>query len=178
MSEDLDRILSTLRREMSEKELTENFDEIRERIDRLIAENSGKLKKAKDEVLKRVLEREKDILFKIKTIIQLIRLEKIVKLISRGEKVKNLTKDEEKFLEIIDELLKFRAKKVEEKALIGIALRDIPAFVGVSGTEYGPFKQGDLIRIDEEDLKILIRRGLVKVVGENEDSQGDQNLLS
>ena len=81
--------------------------------------------------------------------------------------IRRITDEEKSFIERIREI--FTTEKKEKKIgkhTFAVVIKEIPQFVGVSGKEYGPFKPGDIIKIDERDLEILIRKGLVKVVEE------------
>ena len=39
---------------------------------------------------------------------------------------------------------------------------DVPAFMGVDLKQYGPFKKGDIAKIPEQNMKVLIDRGVVE----------------
>jgi len=167
LREELSDILEFLREEIERDELVENFESIRKKVNELINEVTRREGEAKDSVTKKLLAREKEILLETIKLIQLIRFKKILELYSEGKEIRGLSDDEKSFVEKIHEI--FTTKKEEEGTggyVFAVVLKEIPQFVGVSGKEYGPFKPGDIIKIDEKDLEILIRKGLVKVVKE------------
>ena len=83
----------------------------------------------------------------------------------------NLTQEEKEFFENLVELIKKRRKeklekifkipKKEEVELV-VFKEDVPEFVGADGKSYGPFKKGDIAKLPEENIKILIKRGIVE----------------
>ena len=168
LSEKIKEVLDFLRLEASRDELTENFEILDRKIEQLLMENDSRRGKIEgNKLFEKLLDEERKLLLETRRIIRLIRLEKIVNLIGKKKDIKNLTKREEEIFDLIRETLETKiTEEKERKRIIAVALRDIPAFVGVSGFEYGPFKPGDVIKINEEDLKMLIKRGFVKVVGE------------
>ncbi|MEM5815135.1 MAG: hypothetical protein QXD89_01455 [Candidatus Aenigmatarchaeota archaeon] len=89
-----------------------------------------------------------------------------------GNRVINLTKEEEdlfnkivcclkekrKIIERLNEIIE--GKKEFEKLIV--FKEDFPSFVGIDGQVYGPFKKGDIAKIPEENMKILVERGIVE----------------
>lgn len=83
----------------------------------------------------------------------------------------NLTEEEKEFFESLVELIKKRRKekleeilkipKKEEVELV-VFKEEVPEFVGADGKSYGPFKKGDIAKLPEENIKILIKRGIVE----------------
>lgn len=83
----------------------------------------------------------------------------------------NLEEDEKEFFEKIVNLLKERRdeslKKIlmeEKEELVSLVVfkEDTPQFLGVDEKTYGPFKKGDIARLPEENMKVLIERGIVE----------------
>ena len=167
MKEELSDILEFLREEIEREELAENFESIKQKANELINEVIRREEETKDSVTKKLLTREKEILLETIKLIQLIRFKKILELYSEGREIRGLSDDEKSFIEKIHEIFATRGEREEiGKYVFAVVLKEIPQFVGVSGKEYGPFKPGDIIKIDKKDLEILIRKGLVKVVKE------------
>jgi len=89
-----------------------------------------------------------------------------------GFKVQNLTKKEEEFFNKIVELLKERRKEIEklneiiegkkEMEKLIVFKQDFPSFVGIDGKTYGPFKKGDIAKLPEENMKILVEKGIAE----------------
>ena len=91
-----------------------------------------------------------------------------------GVQPSNLTSEEyqffKKILEIINEKRKILdrikiAVEGEVKKEIDVLVvfkQDFPAFVGIDGQTYGPFKKGDIAKLPEENRKILVSRGIVE----------------
>ena len=52
--------------------------------------------------------------------------------------------------------------KHEETAPMVIFKEDTPEFVGIDEQAYGPFKKGDTAKVPEENMKILLERGIVE----------------
>ena len=166
MSERISEILRFMLKEAVNEELNEDFREIKNELDGLILKNSKKRGELKNSFVKKLLKKESEILREIKRTIQLIRLEKIIKMSLDKVEIKNLTNEEKQFINVINKTLEAKGIEIKERQVIAVVLKEIPAFIGTSGLEYGPFKPGDIIRINKDDLKILIKEGLVKVVGE------------
>jgi len=167
LREELSDILEFLREEIEREELIENFESIKQKVNELVNEVIRREEEAKDPVTKKLLAREKEILLETIKLIQLIRFKKILELYSEEKEIRGLSDDEKSFVEKIREIFATRKEREEIGGYVfAVVLKEIPQFVGVSGKEYGPFKPGDIIKIDEKDLEILIRKGLVKVVKE------------
>lgn len=176
LRDELKEILSFLRREIEEDFPSQGFEEVSEIIDRLIDETQKRIPSATNSLAKKLLEREKELLEEIRVILHLIRLRKLMDNLMDEQAIERLSPRERTVARHIRALLLEREEKGEEGPSgfrLALVLKEIPSFVGVTGEQYGPFKPGDLIRIKEEDLRILISRGLVKVVGENENSRRD-----
>mgnify|MGYP000132517219 CR=1 FL=1 len=167
MKEELNDILEFLKEEIEREGLAENFESIKRKANEIINEITRREGETRDSVTKKLLAKEKEILLETVKLIQLIRFKKILELYAEGGEIRGISDEEKLFVKKIHEI--FTAKKEEEKIgkyVFAVVLKEIPQFVGVSGKEYGPFKPGDIIKIDEKDLEILIRKGLVKVVKE------------
>lgn len=83
----------------------------------------------------------------------------------------NLTEEEREFFEKILLWLRERRKNnlkkmlTEEKegfATLIVFKEDSPEFLGADEKTYGPFKKGDMAKLPEENMKILIDRGLAE----------------
>ncbi|MEM0480735.1 MAG: hypothetical protein QXQ14_00910 [Candidatus Aenigmatarchaeota archaeon] len=84
-----------------------------------------------------------------------------------------LNSEEEIFFKIVDLLKEYRQKlisgsqeikKQEVKKVKIKMLFDIPEFIGPDGKEYGPFKQDEIVEIEEEVAKYLIENGFAKTI--------------
>lgn len=84
----------------------------------------------------------------------------------------NLTEEEKVFFEVLVNSIKERrvnilntvlqAVEKEELASLIIFKEDVPEFVGSDLKSYGPFKKGDIARLPEENMKVLIERGIAE----------------
>jgi DNA replication factor GINS len=81
----------------------------------------------------------------------------------------NMTPEEKKFFNQIVEILKGRRDGILRKILIGrekvkliIFREDVPEFVGSDEKTYGPFKKGDIAKLPEEEMKVLVEQGLAE----------------
>ena len=84
----------------------------------------------------------------------------------------NLTEEERIFFEVIDQSLKERRKNIlntmlksiekMETANLIIFKEDAPEFVGSDLKSYGPFKKGDIAKLPEENMKVLIEREIAE----------------
>mgnify|MGYP007109746690 CR=1 FL=1 len=84
----------------------------------------------------------------------------------------NLTEEEKVFFEKVCEILKgrreeilsslFSAKEEKGKVKLVVFKKNVSSFVGVDSKVYGPFKEGDIARIPEENLKILLEDGVIE----------------
>ena len=39
---------------------------------------------------------------------------------------------------------------------------DVPSFMGADMRQYGPFKKGDIAKVPDENMKVLLERGIVE----------------
>jgi DNA replication factor GINS len=85
----------------------------------------------------------------------------------------NLLEEEKNFYEQLVEIIKkIRREKLEsilkgekkEIATLVIFKEDVPQFVGADEKIYGPFKKGDIAKLPEENVKILLSRNIVEEV--------------
>jgi len=83
----------------------------------------------------------------------------------------NLTKEEKDFFEKITGLIKERRRseldslltqKKEEFVSLVVFKQDTPEFVGADEKVYGPFKRGDIAKLPEENVKVLLERKIVE----------------
>ncbi|MEM7821262.1 MAG: hypothetical protein QXX38_00365 [Candidatus Aenigmatarchaeota archaeon] len=82
----------------------------------------------------------------------------------------NLTEEERKFFESLVNLIKERRNKCLtsilslEEETIGLVVfkEDFPEFIGIDEKTYGPFKKGDIVKLPEENVKVLIEKGIVE----------------
>jgi DNA replication initiation complex subunit (GINS family) len=87
-----------------------------------------------------------------------------------GIATENLVEEEEKFhsqiLNAIKErrmnILKKVLEQMETKEGMVVFKQETPAFVGTDMLSYGPFKEGDVAKIPEENKKLLIEKGIVE----------------
>jgi len=83
----------------------------------------------------------------------------------------NLTDEEKEFFDILVKSIKERrrevlneilAEKKEEFVSMVAFNEDTPEFVGADEKIYGPFKKGDIAKLPEENIKVLLERDIVK----------------
>ena len=82
----------------------------------------------------------------------------------------NLMEEEKSFFKkIVDDIKRRRNENLEkilktEKELESLIVfkEDTPEFVGIDEKTYGPFKKGDIAKLPEDNMKILIDRGMVE----------------
>lgn len=83
----------------------------------------------------------------------------------------NLTNEEKGFFEVLINSIKERRKSVlnkilsekrEEEVDLIVFKEDAPEFVGSDLKNYGPFKKGDIAKLPEENVKVLIERCIAK----------------
>jgi DNA replication factor GINS len=83
----------------------------------------------------------------------------------------NLTDEEKEFYQNLVEIIKRRRdsklrkileEKKEEFVSMVIFKEDVPEFLGVDEKKYGPFKKGDIAKLPEENVRVLLQRGLVE----------------
>jgi len=83
----------------------------------------------------------------------------------------NLTKEEKDFFNQLVSLIKQRRKlelnsifalRKEELVSLVVFKEDTPEFVGSDEKTYGPFKKGDMAKLPEENIKVLLERKIVE----------------
>ncbi len=83
----------------------------------------------------------------------------------------NLNDEEKEFFDKIVNWIKERRDSDLKKMLSGekeelvsliVFKEDTPEFVGSDEKSYGPFKKGDIARLPEENMKVLIERGIAE----------------
>ena len=83
----------------------------------------------------------------------------------------NLSGEEREFFDRISTAIKERrnenlkkmlGEKKEEMANLIVFKDDVPEFVALDEKTYGPFKKGDIAKLPEENMKLLIDRGLAE----------------
>jgi len=82
----------------------------------------------------------------------------------------DLTDEEREFFEALTNSIKERRKSVLNKILsekkeevdLIVFKEDAPEFVGSDLKSYGPFKKGDIAKLPEENVKVLIERAIAK----------------
>ena len=88
-----------------------------------------------------------------------------------GIQPENLIEEEKVFFEKIASHLKDRRQEIlftmleaetKEAGSLIMFKEDFSEFIGADMRSYGPFKQGDITRIPEENLKLLLERGIVE----------------
>jgi DNA replication initiation complex subunit (GINS family) len=164
-----------LRKILNEEKKSQNLTKIPEdfyETVRQYLEGKKKLaKEKKDEIELRNIERIVENIFNL-------RERKIVNFAlmaaRAGMQPSNLTSEEKEFFSKILEVIKGRrvalekiksALEVEEKKELEILVvfkQDFPAFVGIDGQTYGPFKKGDIAKLPEENRKILVSKGVAE----------------
>jgi len=60
-----------------------------------------------------------------------------------------------------DSLKALLSTKTESQPLV-IFKEDTPEFLGINEKTYGPFKKGDTAILPEENMRILLERGIVE----------------
>ena len=87
-----------------------------------------------------------------------------------GTEPKNMIKEEKEFFDEMLKKIKERREKVlgflkekqKEYEILVVFKQETPAFVGIDGKTYGPFKKGDIARLPEENKQLLIEQGIVE----------------
>ncbi len=82
----------------------------------------------------------------------------------------NLADEEKKFFKILVENIKQRREENLQKIMGGendvatliVFKEDAPEFVGSDEKVYGPFKKGDIAKLPEENMKILVERKIAE----------------
>ncbi|MBI2005518.1 MAG: DNA replication complex GINS family protein [Candidatus Aenigmarchaeota archaeon] len=90
-----------------------------------------------------------------------------------GLPAENLSEEERPFYNSIVSVIKTRRNdtlknlltgKIAEPVPMVVFKEDTPAFLGIDEQTYGPFKKGDTVRIPEENMKVLLERGIVEEI--------------
>lgn len=88
-----------------------------------------------------------------------------------GIEPENLSEEEKEFYQkLVDTIKKRREsdlKKIlgeEKEEIVSMVIfkEDVPQFVGVDEKNYGPFKKGDIAKLPEENMKLLIEKTIVE----------------
>ncbi len=141
-----------------------------------------KLKKeamSSNAIVRRVLERQAELCEAMLSSLLRMRAVKVAAMLA-SEKYPENVEEELMFLRStlgVEEVEVLRAERKEQVKGIPMVLvtfkSQVPAFVGVDLAVYGPFSEGDVAHIPEENARILERRGLVEVLSENEGTERD-----
>ncbi len=152
------------------------YEEVREWIEGLRKEAMNS-----NAIIKTVLEKQAEICNTLLDSLLKMRAVKVAALLV-SERVPENVEEELKFLKSVlgvKELEKEISKVEKREEIRGIPLvlvtfkSQVPAFVGVDLAVYGPFSEGDVAHIPEENARILVRRGLAEVLSENESAKRD-----
>jgi len=88
-----------------------------------------------------------------------------------GIEPENLSEEEKEFYQKLVDIIKKRResdlKKIlgeEKEEIVSMVIfkEDVPQFVGVDEKNYGPFKKGDIAKLPEENMKLLIEKTIVE----------------
>ncbi len=103
------------------------------------------------------------------------REEKILKFALTAAKTnmlpENLLEEEKKFFNSLVESIKRRreenlkrilAAEKKEEATMVVFKEEVPEFVGSDTKSYGPFRKGDIAKLPEDNMKILVERGIAE----------------
>ena len=83
----------------------------------------------------------------------------------------NLSDEERSFFEGIvstikqrrnENLKKMLGERKEDLATLIVFKEEVPEFVALDEKTYGPFKKGDIAKLPEENMKVLIERGIAE----------------
>ena len=160
-----------LNEEKKSQNLTKIPDDFYETV-RMYIEGKKKLaKEKKDEIELRNIERIVENIFNL-------RERKIINFAimaaRAGVQPSNLTSEEKQFFQKVFETLKERRVILDkiksalegeikkEVEILVVFKQDFPAFVGIDGQTYGPFKKGDIAKLPEENRKILVSKGIIE----------------
>jgi len=160
-----------LNEEKKSQNLTKIPDDFYETV-RMYVEGKKKLaKEKKDEIELRNIERIVENIFNL-------RERKIINFAimaaRAGVQPSNLTSEERQFFQKVFETLKERrvildkirsaleGEVKKEVEILVVFKQDFPAFVGIDGQTYGPFKKGDIAKLPEENRKILVSKGIIE----------------
>jgi hypothetical protein len=161
-----------LNEEKKSPNLTKISDDFYEVVKQYIEGKKKLIKERKDEIELRNIERIVENIFNL-------RESKIVNLAimsaRAGVQPSNLTSEEKVFFDKLVEVIKRRREilknikavleeKEEKKEfeILVVFKQDFPAFVGIDGQTYGPFKKGDIAKLPEENRKILAEKGIIE----------------
>ncbi|MCC5994437.1 MAG: hypothetical protein LM587_02510 [Candidatus Aenigmarchaeota archaeon] len=157
-----------LNEERKSQNLTKLPDNFYENVKVYLEEKRKAVRERKDEIELRNIERIVENIFNL-------RERKIVNFaimsVRAGVQPSNLTEDEKIFFNRLVEILKERRTLVEkiksneekkELEILVVFKQDFPAFVGIDGQTYGPFKKGDIAKLPEENRKMLVAKGVVE----------------
>lgn len=127
--------------------------------------------KSSDEPLRGVLGAEVAIAEEMISSLRVIRATKAMALLLAEEKVEGLTRQELEFLGRAVGTGLERAPSPEKRRpieggpkLLITFKKVVSAFVGMDLAVYGPFSEGDVANIPEENAKILVNKGLAEVI--------------
>ncbi len=87
-----------------------------------------------------------------------------------GAEPENMTKDEKEFfgkvVRHLEELQSTRKAMLEnrEKMSMVAMLADVPEFVGLDLKNYGPYREGDIATVPEENAKVLVQKNAAKII--------------
>jgi DNA replication initiation complex subunit (GINS family) len=90
-----------------------------------------------------------------------------------GLTVENLGEEEREFFDQVVSLIKARRGKIlkemlekpeakEEMATLVVFKEAVPQFIAADMKTYGPFEKGDIAKLPEENVRVLLERGLVE----------------
>jgi DNA replication factor GINS len=82
----------------------------------------------------------------------------------------NLLEEEKEFFQQLVDVIKKRREEGLKKILSGkiesatliVFKEDVPSFIGIDMKNYGPFKKGDIAKLPEENMKILVEKGFAE----------------
>lgn len=88
-----------------------------------------------------------------------------------GSMPENLTDQENNFFDSLVNLIKtsregsldrILTEKKEEVVTLATFKEDTPQFIGSDMKTYGPFKKGDIAKLPEDNMRVLLERGVVE----------------
>jgi len=132
-------------------------------------------------IMRRVLEKQAEICETMLTSLLRMRAVKVAALLV-SDKVPEKVEEELQFLKSVLGVKELereiptieRREEIRGIPLVLVTFKSqVPAFVGVDLAVYGPFSEGDVAHIPEENARILARRGLVEVLSEDESAKRD-----
>lgn len=165
LNEKIRKAQEHLKSELEEEKLQRIDKDMRNSILQLTEDSRKLLKEAPSDVEKLLLQEEESLLKRTLLAIDSLRLEKILTTVLSRRQSPDMTEREAAVYEALVSSLK-EAERVAEEEMprkrLATILGKIPAFVGIDGREYGPFKPGDLATLEEQDYEALGKEGLVK----------------